>query len=268
MPSSAEGIKRRKGNERKEMEKRLEEDLSISSTSSSGIPVFVFPSQMVFNATDRDHLRQLLTIYNPYDFPVRFKVLSTAPSNYTVIDPEGSISSKSSVDLIVRLSSTVPAEASAPLEDKIRVQLYDYNSSRTALGKKEVTSIIHFGSLAGTSLIEGLCEGNLPEMSSAPDAFQQLHLMSGAGKGRAGVNLGGGSMFYNGGSQHYNYNPNYVAVLTALACIIGLMLPTNTSEKDNSSGTFIPTYLHLTINQKLLIAYTLGLMTMVIFRPQ
>ncbi|CAG7829679.1 unnamed protein product [Allacma fusca] len=191
---STEGLKRRKASERKEMEKRLEEDLSISSTSSSRIPVFVFPSQMVFNATDRDHLRQLLTIYNPYDFPVRFKVLSTTPSNYTVVDPEGCISSKNSVDLIVRLTTSVPTEGSTPIEDKFRVQLYDYNSSRHPLGRKDVPSIIHFGSLAGTSIIEGLCEGNLPEITSPSDAFQQLHLMAGAGKGRPGVNIAGGAL--------------------------------------------------------------------------
>jgi hypothetical protein len=39
----------------------------------SRIPVFVFPATVYFNAHDRDHLKQILTIYNPYEFPVRFK---------------------------------------------------------------------------------------------------------------------------------------------------------------------------------------------------
>lgn len=50
------------------MEKGREDDVS-----QVRIPVFVFPQSVVFNANDRDHLKQILTIYNPYEFPVRFK---------------------------------------------------------------------------------------------------------------------------------------------------------------------------------------------------
>lgn len=211
-------------------------------------------------------------------------MLSTSPSNYTVIDPEGCISSKNSVDLIVRLTSTVPYESAAShFEDKFRVQIYDYNT-RQQLGRKDVPSVIHFGSgtVGGNS---SLLSGNFPQAglnveSSASEAFQQcpsLGLMSSVASSvkndpSTGMNLPGGAMFYNpSGSAHYN--PNYVAVLTALICIIGLMLPTSTSDKDGpsaGSGSIspIPTYLHLSVNQKLLIAYTLGLVTMVIFRPQ
>jgi hypothetical protein len=47
-----------------------EDDINLSR-----IPVFVFPSSVFFNARDRDHLKQILTIYNPYEFPIRFKGL-------------------------------------------------------------------------------------------------------------------------------------------------------------------------------------------------
>lgn len=45
-----------------------EDDINLSR-----VPVFVFPTTVFFNARDRDKLKQLLTIYNPYEFPIRFK---------------------------------------------------------------------------------------------------------------------------------------------------------------------------------------------------
>ena len=145
-------------------------------------------------------------------------------------------------------------------------------------------SVIHFGSGAAggnSSLLSGnFPQGGLNVESSASEAFQQcpsLGLMSSVASSvkndpSTGMNLPGGAMFYNPSGNAAHYNPNYVAVLTALVCIIGLMLPTSTSDKNGSSSagsiSSIPTYLHLSVNQKLLIAYTLGLVTMVIFRPQ
>lgn len=94
----------------------------------------------------------------------------------------------------------------------------------------------------------------------------------------AGGNSSGGSgmgAFLPAGQQ-----PNYVIIITALVCIIGLMLPISDpascgSKSEGHAGSspgqtiasLIPSYLHVTVNQKLLAAYALGLVTMVIFRP-
>lgn len=37
------------------------------------IPVFVFPNTLKFYLGSKASHKQLLTLYNPYDFPVRFK---------------------------------------------------------------------------------------------------------------------------------------------------------------------------------------------------
>ena len=37
------------------------------------IPVFVFPTELTFYADSRSSHKQVLTVYNPYDFPFRFK---------------------------------------------------------------------------------------------------------------------------------------------------------------------------------------------------
>lgn len=37
------------------------------------VPVFVFPDSLNFYLSARHTHKQLLTVYNPYDFPVNFK---------------------------------------------------------------------------------------------------------------------------------------------------------------------------------------------------
>lgn len=44
-----------------------------TSKSSSSLPVFVFPEELQFVEADRASHKQVLTIYNPYAFSVRFE---------------------------------------------------------------------------------------------------------------------------------------------------------------------------------------------------
>lgn len=37
------------------------------------LPVFVFPQNIIFFLDDQSTHKQVLTLYNPYDFPIRFK---------------------------------------------------------------------------------------------------------------------------------------------------------------------------------------------------
>ena len=41
--------------------------------STRELPVFTFPNSLQFFADDKDSLRQILTVYNPYDFPIKFR---------------------------------------------------------------------------------------------------------------------------------------------------------------------------------------------------
>lgn len=42
-------------------------------TSFRKVPVFVFPTLLKFHVNARHTHKQLLTLYNPYEFPVKFK---------------------------------------------------------------------------------------------------------------------------------------------------------------------------------------------------
>jgi len=308
---------------------------SSSLSPSSRIPVFVFPSAVFFNAKDRSHhnLKQILTIYNPYEFPIRFKVLSNSPSTYTVVDPEGSIQSKNCVDLIIRVSDPPPEPTTSSssssdhyqqhhssssssnnsyVEHKFRVQIYSFKDRHQLLGTRDVMSVIHWGQLPPhlASAASGEGTGGGGDMAGGPStsgggSFQNMASSSssssssvGAKRDRSGSSSAVGVLIPAG------QQPNYVIIVTALICIIGLMLPLDHDDickvvKDESSGSspataststimgenrggddassvpssfssilsLIPSYLELSVNQKLLAAYALGLVTMVVFRP-
>lgn len=81
--------------------------------------VYFYPATLQFFADDPNSHKQIITIYNPLDFNVKFKgnilisivkmtsefhkililVLTTAPKKYTIDEPEGTIKSKSCIEL-------------------------------------------------------------------------------------------------------------------------------------------------------------------------
>ncbi|ODN05387.1 Motile sperm domain-containing protein 1 [Orchesella cincta] len=246
---------------------RQKEDANLSR-----IPVFVFPSTMYFNAHDRDHLKQILTIYNPYEFPIRFRVLSNASTFYNVRVDEGTISSKNSLDLIIKVSTDVRLEATTPLKHKFRIQIF-HQHTKQEVGRRDVESIIHFGNLpshlgptrdSDTSSIQG---------ASSSEPFQQFPSGSMGSSKETAVAGSSGATSPMAIFPQTHSQPNYVVLIVALVCIVGLLLPYSTEScKANDSNkshleSILPTYLHLSVNQKLLFAYTLGLVTMVILRP-
>jgi hypothetical protein len=73
--------------------------------------------------------------------------------------------------------------------------------------------------------------------------------------------------------QHH-HQPNAVACVAAVVCIVALCLPTDQDNKEaaaataQTSSSLLKDYpwLSLTLNQKLVFAYVLGLVTMAILR--
>ncbi|KOB68431.1 putative motile sperm domain containing 1 [Operophtera brumata] len=98
-------------------------------------PVFVFPVSLEFYLNARVTHKQLLTVYNPYDFSVNFKVLCTSPNKFTVIDPEGVIAPQSCIDIVVRY--TQPSVTHSDGVDKFRITMFDSNTQQ-ALGKRDI----------------------------------------------------------------------------------------------------------------------------------
>lgn len=125
------------------------------------VPVFVSPQSLTFSLDDKSSHRQIITLFNPYDFPVRFKgksnfgcsalrsymfwprcpfvVFCTCTKKYTVVEPEGSINASSRVDIVVRHNA--PAAAFCDIRDKFRIQM-QYYSTKKVIGHKDVETIL------------------------------------------------------------------------------------------------------------------------------
>jgi len=212
------------------------------------LPVFVFPSSLNFYAEDSSSHKQVVTLYNPYEYPVDFRVLSTAPWKYRIVDPEGSIKPHMCVDIVIRHNAIIPS--SFHVTDKFRIQMYEYNSKQM-LGKKDITVTLLPGKSSSTSdsaSSQELFKQFPSDTQSSSDAVSSI-------QGQALTDVSS-----RAGRQNF-VGPNYIAIAVACVCIIALMLPT-TDDKGSSLWAF----LHLSSHQKMVFAFTLGLVTMVILR--
>lgn len=210
------------------------------------IPVFAFPPTLKFYLNNKHSYKQSLALYNPYDFPVRFKVLSTNPNKYTVIDPEGSIGPKSCVDLIIR--HTMPTATNCSVLDKFRISYLDH-TTRQVLGHRDVES--------------RLLNTEPDSASNEGDTFQNLLLTE---RGPENKQQAMQYPMTNIHSQSNHTTNKLIAIVTAVVAIGALLLPTHLVDSPESS--VIPTHFHLSVNLKLVFSYVLGIVTMVIFiRP-
>jgi hypothetical protein len=105
------------------------------------LPVFVSPEELQFVGEDEASHKQILTLFNPYNFNIRFKVMSSAPHKYSVHESQGTLNPRCCTDLIVyhRLASSGPYAVS----DKFKIELfYDQRGSSTPIGWKLVISTL------------------------------------------------------------------------------------------------------------------------------
>ncbi|KAJ8933237.1 hypothetical protein NQ314_014146 [Rhamnusium bicolor] len=205
------------------------------------IPVFVFPNTLKFYLGSKATHKQLLTLYNPYDFPVRFKVLCTAPNKYAVIDPEGSIGAHMLVDIVIR--HIMPIAANCNLADKFRISMQDH-TTKQVLGKRDIEAT--------------LVQGEKDNISNDGDFHSVPYTERGTTSEDQRILMTNRSL---PPTQSTNY---VIAIIIGLVCVGSLLLPTQQEVPQPSN---IPAYLHVSINFKLVLAYVLGLVSMVIFRP-
>jgi len=220
--------------------------LQQKTTGQSSLPVFVFPTSITFYARDRLSYKQVLTLYNPYDFTLYFQVLSTKPDKYNVTNSEGRLKPRNCIDIVIRHKCASDV-SQIGVTDKFRIHVQEvgYND---ILGKKDISATLAEISLPDTT------EDDEPSFAALTSSF-------------------GGTSQHLPRSNHVHFerpvapqnaNPNYWLIVIALACIAGLTLPTQ-GEKQ-STNSFAPDYLHLTTSQKLVAAYILGLITMSLLR--
>jgi len=225
-----------------------------SSTFGGGPnrPVFAFPGNLDFYLEDQTTHKRVLTLYNPYDSDIIFKVLCNNPKKYAVVEPEGRIAAQKCIDIVVRHVAVSPSAVQQT--DKFRIQIFEDNSPGEVVGKRDVLATLHPG---------------VPDPSDSRHSASLPHhranaaaLMAPQGSSNETGNYA--NTLNEHSSIAYGQHPNLIACFAAIVCIIALFLPTE-GESNNVMLKDYP-YLHLTVNQKLVFAYVLGLVTMAILR--
>lgn len=213
----------------------------------SPLPVFLFPSELIFYCEDRSSHRRVLTLYNPYNFNLSFKMLCTAPSLFRVVEAEGSVRAKSCVDLVVRHLDV--SRRHCGRRDRFRLEVRGGGQ----VGGREIWAELRGGEEGGGGGEEEEEERRrrrkqggghhhqraLPPLMVPTNTHLQLPTCTAV----------------RGVSQWV------VCVVVAVLCVAVLMLPLHTE-----SSSVVPRCLHVSTNQKLVCAYTLGLLTMVFLR--
>ncbi|CAF1290821.1 unnamed protein product [Adineta ricciae] len=204
------------------------------------LPKFIHLSQ-----DDSNTYSQILTLYNPYDFAVRYKVLCTAPRIYSIAEPQGEIRPQHSVDTIIRLLDTSSSSSNQNVVHKIRIQYFDRRKPQDLIGKRDITCTI----LSYKPSEENFDEDNnhSPNRSKASTTPLPTAIKPST----------------NSPLQETR-DPLVVTILSILGiiCAIILVLPDN----ENNTNTHLPSYLHMTTNSKVIASYILGLLTVVFIR--
>ncbi|CAG9788385.1 unnamed protein product [Diatraea saccharalis] len=209
-------------------------------------PVFVFPVSLDFYLNARHTHKQLLTVYNPYEFSVNFKVLCTSPNKFTVIDPEGVIAPQSCIDIVVRY--TQPSVTHCDTMEKFRITMYDRNTQQ-ALGKRDIP----------TKLIEG--EPLNLNLESMGDSFHPLTTRAAPIRPTEETPK---PVCQHASHIREQQPVNVVAVAVSICCIAALLLPT---QPEQVIETQWPEWLHIGSNLKLVFSFVLGLVSMLVLRP-
>ncbi|XP_048652526.1 motile sperm domain-containing protein 1 [Marmota marmota marmota] len=197
------------------------------------LPVFVFPTELIFYADDQSTHKQVLTLYNPYEFALKFKVLCTTPNKYVVVDAAGAVKPQCCVDIHIVHCGVSVASSDDCMAD-------------VSCGPLLLPCIMRVTGITGmhhhTHLVTIICKETF--------VFSLLGFRS---------KLRDFCLFTE--NRTVSSGPSLLTVFLGVVCIAALMLPTLGDVE-----SLVPLYLHLSVNQKLVAAYILGLITMAILR--
>ncbi|XP_028983923.1 motile sperm domain-containing protein 1-like [Betta splendens] len=240
--------------ERREDREHAVRDETVGETGGAValLPVFLFPTELVFYSEQRSSHRRVLTLYNPYSFSISFKMLCTAPSLYRVVEAEGSVRAKSCIDLVVRHLDV--SLQNLGRKDQFRMEVRGGGQ----VGVREIWAELKGGDEGGEEEDEeekrrkqgGKREKRRIERHQrALSALSPLLVPT-----QTRLQLPTCTAVRS-------VSQGVLCVLLALLCVTVLMLPLQTER-----SSLVPRWLHVSTNQKLACAYTLGLLTVMFLR--
>ncbi|XP_030043659.1 motile sperm domain-containing protein 1 [Microcaecilia unicolor] len=197
---------------------------------TGSVPVFVFPAELVFYADNRSSHKQVLTLYNPFSSVLRFRVLCTAPSRYSVVDAKGHVRPQSCVDIVVRHKDISTRHYG--IVDKFRIEISE-EGTRKILGQKDIPSALYPTKRLELNPVERRRE--------APANWYPSYILS----------------LQRGSSRPLSPGILALHICVGAVCLCLLILPLQ-----GEPSLLVPESLHVSVIQKLVAAYVLGLLTM------
>ncbi|EPY80203.1 motile sperm domain containing 3-like protein [Camelus ferus] len=210
----------------------------------------------VFRADQRSGPRQLLTLYNPTGAALRFRVLCTAPAKYTLFDTEGYVKPQSCTDIVIRHVASNPSHYD--VQDHFRTELSEERTEGRVVGRKD------------TELSEERTEGRVVGRKDITSVLRApAYPLKLQGQPDPTPHPGPPSWTAPPTAQHFPENPHpqlatssfLLFLLTGIVSVAFLLLPLQ-----DEFGSQLPQILHVSLGQKLVAAYVLGLLTMVFLR--
>ncbi|KAM6156304.1 motile sperm domain-containing protein 3 [Rhynchocyon petersi] len=217
------------------------------------VPVLVFPPDLVFRADQRSGLRQLLTLYNPTGAALRFRVLCTAPAKYKVFDAEGYVKPQSSIDIVIRHVTPIPSHYD--VQDRFRIELSEEGAEGRVVGRKDIPSVLrppaHPQELQAQQ--DSAPQPEPPAATPPPPPARHIPERLGTGAAHELCSLDAHPQLAT--------SSFILFLLTGAISVAFLLLPLH-----DELGSQLPQVLHVSLGQKLVAAYVLGLLTMVFLR--
>ncbi|KAE9413896.1 hypothetical protein Angca_005327 [Angiostrongylus cantonensis] len=203
------------------------------------LPVFLSVSEVEFPITERSP-RRIVTVYNPYGYPIQYKVLCNAPGNYSVPNPKGVLHAKSCKDLVVKCT----AKLSVGTIDRLRIEIMRPGETEV-LGSRDLL-LRTVSEIACTTT-------DSPSPSRVCPVTEPKGDQATARRSNSSV-------------HNENAASSQLACLgIAVVCAVALMAPTQGDPA--AADSILPNHLHLTVPQKLVAAYILGVVSILLLRP-
>ncbi|CAB3411604.1 unnamed protein product [Caenorhabditis bovis] len=97
----------------------------MSVVNEESVPVFVSSTELEFQLNEKSPLKPF-TLYNPYPYPITYKILCTATRNYHLSDSTGTLLPECCKDIVVRCIQ----KGFAGNVDKLKIEIMKKGSNR------------------------------------------------------------------------------------------------------------------------------------------
>lgn len=152
----------------------------------TAIPCLVVPSSLKGFADPSTSFKQVLTIYNPFNHPIDFKVLATFPAHYIVSPSSGTLQERSSVYVFVQPQLDHVMLPKDYATDKFLVEVSDGLDEPSLLGK-QVVAVKYDPISTSSSSIDSLANSNRSRSTSKSSSASSGR---GGGRGKGDTSAG------------------------------------------------------------------------------